>query len=173
MTFGIPTNLTGEGCPSCETDRSLRYLVLVQNNTPSINCRRTPAEDEKHTAKLLAREKAKRKKLAALGIDYDFPGFTASLKGRELAERPFQPKPKYVLQLKKKEEAMVRRPLLSDLRGFSRNRVVLFPLFITCCLYRTHKALSAMFLLVHLVSVSAFYIISNCIKLEAKGTPGM
>ena len=40
--------------------------------------------------KLLARDTARRKKFAALGIDYDFPGFVASLEDRQVAEVPSQ-----------------------------------------------------------------------------------
>lgn len=54
---------------------------------------RTPKEDKQHTKRLLARDYLKRNKLAAKGIDYDFPGFVATLKNREVAEGPFQPKP--------------------------------------------------------------------------------
>ncbi|CAM9211875.1 unnamed protein product [Ectocarpus sp. 13 AM-2016] len=57
------------------------------------NADRTPAKDEKHTAKLLKKDKAKKDKLAKLGIDYDFPGFVATLKDRKVAKGPFQ-KPK-------------------------------------------------------------------------------
>ncbi|CAM9624867.1 unnamed protein product [Ectocarpus fasciculatus] len=49
------------------------------------NADRTQAKDEKHTAKLLKKDKAKKDKLAKLGIDYDFPGFVATLKDREVA----------------------------------------------------------------------------------------
>ena len=45
-------------------------------------------------AKLLRKDKARRAKLAALGIDYDFPGFVASLNDREVEAGPFQGKKK-------------------------------------------------------------------------------
>ena len=38
------------------------------------------------TAKLVKREELKRKKLAALGIDYDFPGYAAGVKSKDDAE---------------------------------------------------------------------------------------
>lgn len=37
-------------------------------------------EVQKHVGNVLKREKAKRRKLKKLGIDYQFPGYTASLK---------------------------------------------------------------------------------------------
>lgn len=40
--------------------------------------------------KLVKKDKDKRAKLAALGIEYDFPGFVATLKDREVAKGPFQ-----------------------------------------------------------------------------------
>lgn len=54
---------------------------------------RTSKEDKQHTKRLLSKDYAKRKKLAALGIEYDFPGFMATLKDREAAEGPLQSKP--------------------------------------------------------------------------------
>lgn len=57
---------------------------------PPFPIRRTPAKDRKHVKKLLARDNAKRKRLAVLGIDYDFTGFSASLKDRQVAEGPVQ-----------------------------------------------------------------------------------
>ncbi|CAM9621327.1 unnamed protein product [Ectocarpus sp. 6 AP-2014] len=57
------------------------------------NADRTQAKDEKHTAKLLKKDKAKKDKLDKLGIDYDFPGFVATLKDRKVAKGPVQ-KPK-------------------------------------------------------------------------------
>lgn len=56
--------------------------------------RRTPAKNERYVAKLLRKDKAKRAKLAALGIEYDFPGFVASLNDREVEVGPFQGKKK-------------------------------------------------------------------------------
>lgn len=38
---------------------------------------KTAEEEAAHMGKLLAREAAKRKKFAALGIDYEFPGYAA------------------------------------------------------------------------------------------------
>lgn len=37
-------------------------------------------EVQKHVGNVLKREKAKRRKLKKLGIEYQFPGYTASLK---------------------------------------------------------------------------------------------
>ncbi|CAB1121554.1 unnamed protein product [Ectocarpus sp. CCAP 1310/34] len=68
------------------------------------NADRTQVKDEKHTAKLLKKDKAKKDKLAKLGIDYDFPGFVATLKDRNVAKGPFQ-KPKGAKQ--NKESAKV------------------------------------------------------------------
>ena len=56
--------------------------------------RRTPAKDERHVAKLVKKDEAKRAKLAALGIEYDFPGFLASLNDRQVEAGPFQGKKK-------------------------------------------------------------------------------
>ncbi|CAM9424391.1 unnamed protein product, partial [Sphacelaria rigidula] len=44
------------------------------------NADRTAEKDEKHTQKLLKKDDKKRKQLAALGIEYDFSGFVATLK---------------------------------------------------------------------------------------------
>lgn len=45
-------------------------------------------------AKLLGKDKAKRAKLAALGIEYDFPGFVATLNDRDVEAGPFKGKKK-------------------------------------------------------------------------------
>lgn len=57
---------------------------------PTFPIRRTPAKDKKHVKKLLARDNAKRKRLADLGIDYDFDGFATSIKDRQAVEGPIQ-----------------------------------------------------------------------------------
>lgn len=46
-----------------------------------VNKRRAPEVMKGITAKLVQREELKRKKLAELGIDYDFPGYAAGAKG--------------------------------------------------------------------------------------------
>lgn len=48
---------------------------------------RTPAQIEKNASKLVRTEKTKRAKLAALGIEYDFPGFEAARKEGQLAPK--------------------------------------------------------------------------------------
>lgn len=59
-------------------------------------------------AKLLGKDKAKRAKLAALGIEYDFPGFVASLSDREVEAGPFQGKKKRKSEAEYEEEKEVR-----------------------------------------------------------------
>lgn len=51
------------------------------------NKRKTPEVMKGITAKLIEREEAKRKKLKDLGIDYDFPGYAASVRGEEEKEK--------------------------------------------------------------------------------------
>lgn len=48
-----------------------------------VNKRKTPEVMKGITAKLVEREEAKRRKLADLGIDYDFPGYAAGAKAVE------------------------------------------------------------------------------------------
>lgn len=95
----------------CTQPRSYRFVRRVycrRSNIPntfrSRLPRRTPSEDKKHVKRLLLKDNAKRAKLAALGIDYDFPGFAATIKDREVAKGPFQG-----LQTRKdKEDGKVR-----------------------------------------------------------------
>jgi nucleolar protein 15 len=56
----------------------------IQNKARAeVNRRKTPEVMKGITAKLVQREEAKRKKLADLGIDYDFPGYAAGAKAMQ------------------------------------------------------------------------------------------
>jgi nucleolar protein 15 len=59
----------------------------------NVNKRKTPEERQKTIEKLLEKEKVKREKLAALGVDYDFPGYEAEVekeKKRKVSEAPVE-----------------------------------------------------------------------------------
>ena len=59
----------------------------IQNKVRlEVNKRRAPEVMKGITAKLVQREEEKRKKLAALGIDYDFPGYAAGVKAAATSE---------------------------------------------------------------------------------------
>lgn len=56
----------------------------IQNKARAeVNRRKTPEVMKGITAKLVQREEAKRKKLADLGFDYDFPGYAAGAKAMQ------------------------------------------------------------------------------------------
>ena len=76
-------------CHVLPKDKVYDLMFTKPKNVPSkldkqkkarneVNKRRTAEKMKGITAKLIQREEMKRKKLASLGIDYDFPGYAAS-----------------------------------------------------------------------------------------------
>ena len=59
-----------------------------------VNRRKTPEVMKSITAKLVEREEAKRKKLADLGIDYDFPGYAAGAEAMQNEKSKKEPSKK-------------------------------------------------------------------------------
>jgi nucleolar protein 15 len=58
---------------------SSRLKILHDNERTKVNGTKSLDQMKKITKRLLIREKKKREQLKALGIDYDFPGYTASI----------------------------------------------------------------------------------------------
>ena len=66
-------------------DRKFVKIDWQGLNREQVNKPRTAEGMKKITARLVKREAAKRKKLEALGIDYDFPGYSAGVQKGEAA----------------------------------------------------------------------------------------
>lgn len=66
-------------------DRKFVKIDWQGLNREQVNKPRTAEGMKKITARLVKREAAKRKKLEALGIDYDFPGYSAGVEKGEAA----------------------------------------------------------------------------------------
>lgn len=60
-----------------------RLKILHDNQRKKVNATKSVDQMKKITKRLLNREKKKREQLKALGIDYEFPGYTASIRKEE------------------------------------------------------------------------------------------
>ena len=67
---------------------------MVDKARTEVNRRKTPEVMKSITAKLVQREEAKRKKLADLGIDYDFPGYAAGAEAMQNEKSKKEPSKK-------------------------------------------------------------------------------
>lgn len=75
-----------------------------EKNKNDVNKPKTIEGTKKITQKLLKREKAKRSKLLALGIDYSFPGYEASVSTDKKGSKKVDPAPKKKRKLSRDED---------------------------------------------------------------------